>query len=272
MYQVEDEPMETIHLYVVREGDKRPSVFPVIISIFALSLLVALGVLLPYTQPEIRKAIRIPAVLLPLKTFRAAEPVIPTGIKTYPAATAHGTLTITNGSVIAQVLPKGLLFTGADGVEVITETGVFVPAGSAAGYGVALVSAHTTINGKAGNIAALDIDSVEGSSLYIRNLQPFTGGQDAYSVKFVTNQDKQTALDSARASLAAQEARISGILMQPCKETASGKDASLSVVWVCRFAAYPDLPGYRITGVRIEGKTLLVNVIIVAHSMPFTGK
>ncbi|MGH7867538.1 MAG: hypothetical protein ACREP9_07875, partial [Candidatus Dormibacteraceae bacterium] len=246
---------------------------PVIISILALSILIAYGTLVSYRQPEIRTAIRIPAVLLPLKTFSAAEPVMATGIKTIPATTAHGTLTITNGSVIAQELPKGLLlFTGSSGIEVITETVVFVPAGSAAGYGVASVPAHTTISGKAGNIPAMDVDSVEGSSLYIRNLQPFTGGQDAYSVRIITPQDRQAALDSTRASLASQEARIRAILMQPCKETASGEDALLSVLWACRFAATPHVPGLHITGVKIDGNTLLVEGVFVVRPRPFTGK
>ena len=71
MYQVEDEPIETIHLYVVREGQKRPSLALVIISFLALSILIAFGVLIPYQQPELRTAIRVPAVLLPLKTFTA---------------------------------------------------------------------------------------------------------------------------------------------------------------------------------------------------------
>ncbi len=90
----------------------------------------------------------------------------------------------------AQELPEGLLFFGKDGVEVATDAAVFVPAGSAAGYGIATVSAHAAASGKAGDIPALDIDSVEGSSVYIRNLRPFTGGQDATSVKYVTPQDR----------------------------------------------------------------------------------
>lgn len=271
MHQVEDERTETIHLYVVREGQKRPSLAPVIISILALSFLIAIGVLTPYQPPEQRASIRVPAVPLPLKTLSVLELVMATGIKTYPATTAQGTLTITNGSVIAQELPEGLLFIGKDGVEVTTDAAVSVPAGSAAGYGIAAVSARATVSGKAGDIPALDIDSVEGSSVYIRNLRPFTGGQDAYSVKFVTPQDRQTALDPAREYLAEQESRIKAILEHPCSESTSfGK--MLRVTWVCRFVAYPKLPGFHVTGVRIAGKTLLVDVVFVARSRPFPGK
>src|SRR5712691_7525388 len=103
MYQVEDDPIETIHLYVVRGGQKRPSLIPVIISVLALLFLIAIGVFTPYTQPEQRASIRVPAVPLGVSSFRVSVAIIPTGVKTYPATVAHGTLTITNGSVIAQV-------------------------------------------------------------------------------------------------------------------------------------------------------------------------
>src|SRR5438067_5849932 len=107
MYQVDDDqratdkPIETIHLYVVRKGQEHSSLLPVLISMFALSLLIALGVLLPYRQPETRALIRVPAVLLPLKTFTTSFSVVPTGIKTYPATAAQGVLTITNGSILS---------------------------------------------------------------------------------------------------------------------------------------------------------------------------
>ena len=255
----------------LREGRTHPSLAPVILSILALSLLIAIGVLTPYQQPEQRASIRVPAVSLPLKTFHAAVPVMATGVKTFPATTAHGILTITNGFVIAQELPKGLLFAGADGIEVTTDDAVFVPAGSASGYGVATVSAHTVTRGKSGNISALDIDSVEGSSVYIRNLSAFTGGQDAYSVKLVTPQDRQIALDAARGYLAGQVSRIRAILENPCSEsTAFGK--MLRVTWMCRFAAYPHLPDFHMTGVRLAGKILIVDVVFPARPRPFPGK
>jgi hypothetical protein len=271
MHQVKDEPMETVHLYVVREGQKRPSLAPVIIPIFVLSFLIAIGVLTPYLSPSQRATIRVPAVPLPLKTWSVVEPVMATGLKTFPATHAQGTLTITNGSVIAQELPEGLLFFGRDGVEVATTAAVFVPAGSAAGYGIATVSARAMASGKAGDIPALDIDSVEGSSIYIRNLQPFTGGQDAASVKFVTPQDTQTALEAARVYLTAQMTRVKAILEHPCTESASFGNM-LRVTWVCRFVAYPKLPGFHVTGFRIAGKTLLVDVIFAARPRPFPGK
>src|SRR6266568_8088723 len=106
--QTVDEQPETIHLYVVREAAPRPSLLPIFLSVFALSLIVAVVVLAPYQQPVTRAVIRIPAVPLAVKTFTAQTPVIPTGIKTYPATTAHGVLTIPNASIIPHVITAGL--------------------------------------------------------------------------------------------------------------------------------------------------------------------
>jgi hypothetical protein len=255
---IDEKPLETIHLYAVREEPKRPSLVPVIISLLALSLLVAFCVFVPYQQPELRKTLRIPAVPLPVKIFTVAQPVFATGIKTYPATAAHGTLTITNGSVISQQLSPGLIFTGNDGEEVTTDYPVYVPAGSAGGYGVAYVSAHA-MSGKSGNIAAYDINHVLGSSVYIRNLRPFTGGQDAYSVKVITAQDKQNALDLAKQALEAKVYSVRAIL-QSLKNSVKFSGAILRVTIACMFVAYPHLPGYRIVSVALHGNSLLVDV------------
>src|SRR5207244_1538998 len=120
--------------------------------------------------------VSIPVQFLPPLTFSATKQITPTGVKTYPATTAHGNLTITNGSVVSQELPQGLIFTSKEGGEVETDTSVFVPAGSAAGFGDARVSAHPVMSGAKANLSPLSIDAVYGTSLYIRNLEPFTGG------------------------------------------------------------------------------------------------
>src|SRR5258708_10897537 len=110
MFEVDDEPTETLHIYVVREAAPKPSVLPVVLSVLALSIVIGSGVLAPAQQPVQRALMRVPAVLLPVRSFTARVRVIPTGSKTYPATTAHGILTITNGSVIAQTLPAGVIF------------------------------------------------------------------------------------------------------------------------------------------------------------------
>ena len=153
----------------------------------------------------------------------------------------------------------------------MTDAPAYVPAGSATSYGYATVPVNAAIKGKAGNIPALDINSVEGGSLYIRNLRPFTGGKDAYTEKYIAPQDKQAALAIGIASLQAQAHRITAILInESLKFIYSG--ATLRLTMLCRFLAYPVLPGFRITAIRIEGRELLVDVTYTPRPRPFTGK
>jgi hypothetical protein len=256
MFQVDDKPVETLHIYVVREAAPKPSLLPIVLSVSAFFILVIVGVLSPTQQPVMRAVIRVPAVLLPPRTFTMQTPVIPTGARTYPATTAHGVLTITNGSVISQTLPAGYILISRSGVSVVTDAAAFVPAGSANGYSVASVSAHAQIIGKAGNIPALAVDTVEGSSVYIRNLTAFRGGRDAYSVKVVTAHDRRAALAKARQRLAV----VSTGLHYPCVERING---AVRVTWLCQFVTYHIPAIYHVTRVSMNGKNLLLDVWFV---------
>ena len=271
MYQVEEEPVETIHLYVVREGRIRPSIVPVIVSLLTLSILVLVGTTLPYHEPEQESSITVPAIPLPIKEFSSSVKIIPTGIKTIPATTAQGLLTITNGSILAEELPKGMILTDKDGREVVTDAAVFIPAGSAAGYGVASVSAHAARSGTSGDIPTLDIDSVEGTALYIRNMHPFTGGAESYSVRFITAQDRENALSQARVLLLHQ--KLSGLLSRPCLEHVVGT-TSLHVAWTCQFVTYrvPPLPHVRVQQVQVIGKTVFLIITYVPRSQQLETK
>jgi hypothetical protein len=254
MLHVDDTP-ETLHIYVVRDEVRRPQLYPIFLSVLALASLVALSGLSSYQQPA-RAVIRVPAVLLPLKTYTANITIIPTGVKVYPATTAHGVLTITNGSVIAQTIPQGFRLG-----NVITDTSVFVPAGSANGYGYARVTGHALMSGKPGNIPAYAINQVEGSSVYVRNLAAFSGGHDSYSVTYITAQDKLTALIKAREQLA----MVAAGLRYPCSENHFRKVVKMVMTWHCQFLTYR-LPLYmHVTGVRIIGKNLLLHVWFVAR-------
>jgi hypothetical protein len=249
MQTLDDRP-ETIHLYVVREEASHPQILPIFLSAFALSFLVAFCALTPYQQPVMRTTIRVPAVPLSLKTFTVNVTIIPTGIKTYPATTAHGVLTITNGSIIGQSIPAGFTIQGVQ-----TDSAVYVPPGNANGYGWAEVQAHAVISGRNGNYAAFAINSVIGSSVYIRNLSAFYGGRDAYSVKFVTPQDKQTALATARNQLAVQPVG----LHYPCSESWSGIFRSIELIWHCQFLTYSAPSFLHVTSVKLSGKEVLIS-------------
>jgi hypothetical protein len=258
MFEVRDEPTETLHIYVVREAAPKPSLLPALLFVGTLCLVIAISVLLPYQPPVLRAVIRVPAVPLPPRTFIAQVPVVPTGVRTYPATTAHGILTITNGSVISQTLPMGFIFITRSGISVATDQAVFVPAGSVDGYGYATVSAHAAIAGTSGNIPAYAIDQVLGSSVYVRNLAAFTGGRDAYSVTVVTPHDTQRAVNTAHHLLAAEAIG----LHYPCLETIRG---AVVVTWRCQFVTYHIPALYHVTSVRIIGKNLLLAVWFVAR-------
>lgn len=258
MYQGDDEPTETLHIYVVREAVK-PSLLPIVLSMLALSVFVAFGALSPTPQPVARTLIRVPAVPLATKTFTAVAPVIPTGVHAYPATTAHGVLTITNGSVIAQTLPAGLTFISNTGISVITDDAVSVPAGSANGYGWAQVRAHAVVSGQRGNLPPYSINSVVGSSIFIRNMSSLYGGQDAYSVKFVTSNDRNVAFSKIRDLLAS---KLTG-LHYPCTEGYTASNQRISSSWRCTFVSY-QVPAYmHVSNVQLIGKQVILSVWFV---------
>ena len=266
MQQVDDPPIETIHLYVVREDEQRKrssSWLPLFFAIFCLAGMAAVTIYSASHPSYEHETIRVPAIFLPMQTFTKMQKIIPTGVKTIPATDAHGELTLTNGSVIEATLPQGMIFTGKDGTEIVTDTPVFIPAGSAAGYGFAIVSAHALIRGKNGNIPSFDIDRVEGSSIYIRNLTSFHGGKDSYSVPLQVPRDRQTAFDAARAIVITQEAKTKTFLAYPCNETTKVKNSILGLSWACQFVKYT-VPSYmRVTHLRLVGKSFFVDVMFV---------
>lgn len=92
----------------MREEPARPSIAPIVLSLVTLTLFILYSALTPYQQPEIRTAIRVPAVPAFVKTFSATVKIVPTGVKNYPATYAHGALTFTNGSVIGRASQQAL--------------------------------------------------------------------------------------------------------------------------------------------------------------------
>src|SRR5260370_25605338 len=116
-----DDPVETIHVYMVPEEGKCPyAVLPLVCALLCLLGIVAITMYSAQHPAYEHQQITVPATFLPLKVFKAEIPIIPTGVKTYPATTAQGTLTITNGSVIAQTLPTELTFISSSAISVIT--------------------------------------------------------------------------------------------------------------------------------------------------------
>src|SRR6266702_173788 len=252
-----DDPVETIHVYMVREEPKQPyTVLPLLAALLCLAMIAGITVYSGQHPVYEHQTLTIPARFLPPQTFTAAQPIIPTGIKNYPATTAQGTLTITNGAGIAQILPAGFTTVSNTGISGVKDRAVFVPAGNANGYGVATIEAHAITPGESGNIPAFAINRVEGTSLYIRNLVLFRGGTDQHSVKFATAQDQQTALLQARGILLSKSIG----LHSPCKEVWSGKLRTINMTWRCRFVKYTVPPYMHVTSVQLTGNHVVLSV------------
>lgn len=265
MQTVKDE-VETIHLYVVRKEPKQPS-YTALPLLCAFLCLIGMAALTLYSGEHPiyeHEQLTVSAIFLPLKMFITTAPIIPTGVKTYPATNAEGTLTIENGSVLSEMLPAGILFSASNGIEVQTEQAVYIPSGSAAGYGVATVATRAIQAGKIGNIAALAVNAVYGTALYVRNLTSFTGGQDAYSVKITLPKDRQTAINKAEASVAAQKTHIAAVLAGPCKQAVSGQSVIVKLTVSCQYATYHIPVGMHVIAAFLHGKHFLVDVVFLA--------
>jgi hypothetical protein len=80
-------------------------------------------------------------------------------------------------------------------------------------------------------IPAYGINRTIGTDLFIKNFSAFTGGQNAYSVQYVTEQDKQAALSSAKTQVEAKQPLV--LLLKPCTETMSLLARSATATLTC---------------------------------------
>ncbi len=139
-------------------------------------------------------------ILAPLTLSQSAS-VPATGRGHQDAAQATGYITFYNASFSPQTVNAGTALTGADGVQVITDRTVTIPADNPPVNGQATVSAHAINAGSAGNIQALDINGTVSSSLFVKNLNAFTGGQDERNFQFVTKSDIENAAIPLKAAV-----------------------------------------------------------------------
>ena len=242
-----EEDIETLHVYVY---DKEPSKLfsfhwrkETLISRFVQFLaiiLLATFCLLPSSPIYMIHTITVPAHLLPIQTVEAVVAIIPTGIQNYPATTAQGSLTVYNGSFLAETLPTGFILTAKNGVEIITDQAVTIPPANPPSLGVISVTAHAVAAGESGNISAYAINETYGSALYIKNLAPFSGGMDAYRKQFIQPADVQKALDAARQQVQVKQSlqRSPGLLQKPCTQISSSNSTTVSVTWHCQYVTY----------------------------------
>lgn len=119
-----------------------------------------------------------------------------TGNGSVPATVAHGTLTFYNDSTSSQTFAAGMVFTGADGVQIVNDAGGVIPAGHPKDpqlWGSIVVAAHAVKAGQAGNITRSDINVWKAngavSAMVVQNSAAFSGGKDLVHYTFVQQSD-----------------------------------------------------------------------------------
>ena len=102
---------------------------------------------------------------------------------------ATGTVTFYNGLFTQQFIASGTVYTGKDGVAIVTtQDATISPGDPSSGYGTATVPAQAVEAGSTGNIQAGDVSITINNGLLVRNNQ-FHNGQDERTYTTVTQKD-----------------------------------------------------------------------------------
>lgn len=170
-------------------------------------------------------------------------------------ARASGTLIFYNQGPSPQMIGAGVSLTGAEGVTVVTDDAVTVPAGNPPTLGMAEVGAHSVQAGSQANIAAGDIGELCcADGISVKNTA-FSGGRDARTYPILGQHDLDLAIASVSQVLTKQaqhqlQGQISGreqLAFDPqCHTSASGTSpagshvaqATLSVSTSCTGEAF----------------------------------
>lgn len=132
-----------------------------------------------------------------------SEIVQTTGTGHTDATRASGIITFLNTDTVQKIIGAGTLLIGKDGIQVATDSDLFVPVGYPVGE--ARVRAHAVQAGQTGNISALDISGACCQiNVSARNFSGFTGGQDARTFQTVAQKD----IDGARQILSLRAAQM----------------------------------------------------------------
>lgn len=145
------------------------------------------------------------------------------------AKQATGYLTFLNGKFNQVDVPAGTVFTSSSGVQIITDQDAMIPAASPnpPSLGQVTVAAHAMSPGSAGNIPALDLNATVSSTLFVKNLNAFTGGQDERNFRTVAKSDIDrtspslvaTVTQGVKAALQGQVKSNETLVMPSCATT-----------------------------------------------------
>src|SRR5579875_2062380 len=136
-----------------------------------------------------------------------SQTVKATGQGSTPGRQAQGTLTYYNTSTATQTIPAGTVIFDPNGIAVVNDDTITLPAlNPAAGLGSVTDAAHTVNVGSAQNIPANDFNDQAccGEGIYVSNTVAFTGGQDAQTFTYVQQSDIDGVVQSLSSSLTQQ--------------------------------------------------------------------
>jgi len=212
MRVVDEEPMETLHLYVVPEDELPPkrdylAIFTVILCLLVLISILAISILAPSPDHEVSFSLVIQGYTLAPVTRTIRVTAIATGKQYVPATTATGTITFYNGAIYSQIIPFGTVLKGADGIKVVTDEQAVIPPAAQTTpptYGHVNVAAHALSSGKVGNIQVGDINEACCVTSVIAQNTLFHGGRDAYTYTYLSDQDVKNKTASLLPALQAQ--------------------------------------------------------------------
>jgi hypothetical protein len=178
----------------------------------------------------------IGARLLAVTTPAVAQTVPTTG-KGHTAAThATGNVTFYNEAPYSQTIASGTVLTGADGVQVVTETAALIPGGNPPRFGVVTVPAHAVPTGPGGNIAAFDLGGLCcAAGVAVKNTMAFTGGQRARDFAAVAQRDVQQVAGPLATTLTQSAQKTLTALVHPTEQVVGPER--------CMPTVHPDHPG-----------------------------
>ncbi|HEY4383276.1 MAG TPA: protein kinase, partial [Ktedonobacteraceae bacterium] len=138
-------------------------------------------------------------------TANDSQTIATTGKAQTQGTQAKGQLTFYNSAFVTQSIDAGTLITSTDGVQVVTDTVAQIPADdpNSGIIGSIAVPAHAVNVGAKGNIVSLDINKTccLSNPVTVKNLSAFTGGQDAQSYHFPTQDDIDQVSHSVQANV-----------------------------------------------------------------------
>src|SRR5579885_1916012 len=127
-------------------------------------------------------------------------------------------------------------------------------------FGIATVPAHAVEAGSQGNIATGVIYQQDGSSLTIKNLTAFAGGQDAPTTHYVQDADRADAIAAAKASVEAKKP-TAGLLVRPCTEAVKQSETRVTVQVVCQYAIYRAPTNTQVLSVlQVQGSSIVLRI------------